>query len=483
MRNKKQKPAAFIPNDFIELLSKDIKGFETLPFNKKFSLAAMILETGSKRRQHYADKDQSAFFYQELDRYFGKGGFKVINDKLRLFEVSTNWQFEHNESKKYKLTRKTVRVLKKWLKLADKPALTDELVFENGKTMRKPPQAIAAKTASGNTAKNTTQKEAQIEALTPINMGNLQNYKKSKAADLKRKQQQKGTLDLFGEEQTEVEIQRSIDYIKLLVIYAKTDIGQNKFIVHRYVEHKTGRLYAQGVANLQNAPRSIRQAALQGFYDYDIENCHYALFRQLAARAGFQTPNIDDYLKNKKEVRESLADEIGAPSGQVKECLIQLIYGARRTEFSKAAIPKTLDKKEYSISGKAYLDKDSTRKFINHPFVKALYEELKQGRKVIIANQQVSRMGNIKNLMGCTIAADEEEEKILAHILQGIEAKILEIARELYGKDIILLQHDGFTSRIKLNFNRLTTETRDRLGYEVEIKEECLQVPESAKPR
>jgi len=72
---------------------------------------------------------------------------------------------------------------------------------------------------------------------------------------------------------------RRIESVGQLIRLANTNIAGRGFIIHRYAEFKTGRLYASGVS-FQTAPRLIRKAALHSLYDYDMENCHYSIFEQ-----------------------------------------------------------------------------------------------------------------------------------------------------------------------------------------------------------
>ena len=124
------------------------------------------------------------------------------------------------------------------------------------------------------------------------------------------------------------------DTIYQLVAWTASDIGQNQFLPQCYREAQSGRLYSFYHANLQNAPKAIRHALLDGQYDYDIENCHFTLFSQLSNKYGYITNAINRYLKNKTKVRESLADAIGlADVIPIKESLLAIIYGARESHY------------------------------------------------------------------------------------------------------------------------------------------------------
>ena len=96
--------------------------------------------------------------------------------------------------------------------------------------------------------------------------------------------------------------------------------------------------------NLQTVPREIKQVALHGLYEYDFENCHYAILHQLAAKHGLECPAIAHYLKYKRPVRKQIVDDIGLSLDEAKRCLIALIYGARYSHRHEDAIPAAIGK-------------------------------------------------------------------------------------------------------------------------------------------
>lgn len=64
--------------------------------------------------------------------------------------------------------------------------------------------------------------------------------------------------------------------------------------------------------------RIIRKAALHGLWDYDIENCHFAIFSQLAAKYGYQADAVRDYINRKNDIREGIASRVGIRTEQAK---------------------------------------------------------------------------------------------------------------------------------------------------------------------
>jgi len=260
------------------------------------------------------------------------------------------------------------------------------------------------------------------------------------------------------------------DKIYQLVAWTASDIGQNQFLPQCYRESPSGRLYSIYHPNLQNAPKAIRHALLDGQYDYDIENCHFTLFSQLANKYGYITNAINHYLKNKSQVRESLADAIGmADVTPVKESLLAIIYGARESSYWKAAIPK-------------YLGQQRAELFFALPIVKDILQDVEIGTAIIIENQVVNQRGNIKNAMDKIIHCSGKSAKVMAHLLQGLEARILEIARRMFASKISLLQHDGFTCDEKIDRKALEATVKKELGYDVKYSETRLKSPDVFPP-
>jgi len=63
----------------------------------------------------------------------------------------------------------------------------------------------------------------------------------------------------------------------------------------------------------------------------------------------------------------------------------------------------------------------------------------------------------------------------MAHLIQGVEARSLKCALELFPDDIVLLQHDGFASRSRLDMQKIVSRTNHVTGYELLLEEEQLR--------
>jgi hypothetical protein len=234
-------------------------------------------------------------------------------------------------------------------------------------------------------------------------------------------------------------------------------------IIHRYEEAAAGRLYAQGV-NLQNSRSEIKEVILAGHWEYDISNCHYTILQQMAAGTGTRLPHVTNYLENKRQVREQIMSDIGISKDQAKTCLIALIYGSTLSEWEGAAVPKAIGI-------------DAANILYKHPVYRWLRSDVGKARRKVIASWPRSRL-RLENLMGKWISEEESHREILAHLLQGVEAKMLEVVRLLYPEQQIqLMQHDGFTSNVRLDVLAMEAAILEQTGYRIELEEKRLDVP------
>lgn len=203
---------------------------------------------------------------------------------------------------------------------------------------------------------------------------------------------------------------------------------------------------------------------MAGLYDIDIENCHYSILAQMAAAHGYQCTVINDYLDNKRQFRESLAAEFSISMRQVKDALIALIYGAKFSFRAKDALPMIFG--DQALAAKAY----------EHPKFMALRNDIAEARAVVLAAQEDNRR-TIKNCRGLTIRLDDSNERQqLAHLLQGVEVKALEAACRLYPKEIVLLQHDGFSASKPLATERIEAAMLEATGYRLKVEQKVIQV-------
>ncbi|MDN3919113.1 hypothetical protein [Roseateles violae] len=301
----------------------------------------------------------------------------------------------------------------------------DDLVRADGRVLRSLPRAIRSRSADGNNAK---WRGAKCASAVKIDRPALVTLAVSTGNHIHRR--------------------AALQLLKLS--YNTVCDGS---VPVSYEQQSTGRIFS----GLQTMPREVRNTALAGCWDYDIENCHYAIVKQMAAAAGRDCPIIDTYLKRKQAIRALLENATGASTIDVKAGLIALLYGARLTSSKKAALGDLLGREAAAI-------------FIADPFVKALAADIVTARKAILA-AQARRRGRFTNAMELEIdPAAADEAQVLCHLLQGVEATALRAVLRKYGDRVVLAMHDGWVSDAELDVDEIERLIKDATGYDLKIE-------------
>ena len=440
-----------VPESFIQTLEKGVKGFKALSTKHKARMAFYVWESGTNKSKHKKEEGYMSIGYMDLEKSFGRAGFKAINDALNIFDVTANWSQLKNLTKGYKLTEQVQKVKDKYIADA-RPKIT-RLITLDGQVMRSLPNAIASKDFDDVTA--TAWKEAKPFNKIPVDLLKMKELQ----AHLERMPNKK-TGDLFHDADIG-DVTYRIEIIGQLVRLAHTDVAGRGFIAHRYAEGRTGRLYARGIS-LQTAPRIIRKAALHGLYDYDIENCHYSIFYQLAARYNFECEGIKHYLGHKNEVRKAIAQSVGITIEQAKMCLLALMFGARLNDWKSNAIAQEIGSRASVLFSNAHF--------------KAIADDVINGRKVILDRWE-KRRKTLLNDMHKAVGLKEPANVRLAHIIQGIEAKALRASIRLYPDDVVLLMHDGFVSKRALDVQLIEKAIYDETGMRLQVAGGIIALP------
>ena len=146
-----------VPESFIQTLEKGVKGFKALSAKHKARMAFYVWESGTNKSKHKKEEGYMSIGYMDLEKSFGRAGFKAINDALNIFDVTANWSQLKNLTKGYKLTEQVQKVKDKYIADA-RPKIT-RLITLDGQVMRSLPNAIASKDFDDVTA--TAWKEAK----------------------------------------------------------------------------------------------------------------------------------------------------------------------------------------------------------------------------------------------------------------------------------------------------------------------------------
>ena len=74
-----------VPGDLIEALRRGVPGFSEETLADQANLAQLVWVVGTKSRAHKELKGFTSIPYQELERRFGRTGFKKLNARLKIF--------------------------------------------------------------------------------------------------------------------------------------------------------------------------------------------------------------------------------------------------------------------------------------------------------------------------------------------------------------------------------------------------------------
>ena len=443
-----------IPLGFVRLLRKHCSALKLEPVEVQQAIAYLVWVSPLYSRRHKGIEGYMSITYQELDSHFGRRGFQALNDRLGIFDVTPNWWSDKGLTKSYKLKKDLEESVSKyrvgWRRRARK--INKVIVGMDGKELHNIPQAVASKDMKGVTAKAWNR--PAVRKLVPIDLPRLVHYDKT----LERMMDDPQADIFFAQDLEAAQYKREV--IGRLMDMARAHEGRH-CVVQRYIESNSGRLYGKNI-NLQTVPRSVKQVALHGLWEYDFSNCHYAILYRMAAQRSINCLAIKHYLENKRQVRQQIMQDLGLAEAEAKTCLIALIYGARFSHRDEDAIP-------------AAIGKDKAQQLYAHHLFLALKEDVTKARNQIIANWPRSRK-RMENAYGKWIAESEGQAQILAHLLQGVEAKMLEAVRKLYPDEILLLQHDGFASAVQLDIGKMQQAIEDATGYKMQIEEQRISL-------
>ena len=471
----KLKPFCFTPSSFVDYGREAIPELQQFTWNESFVYLSLVWGNtgGNKRYQHATNDDNFSVTAKLLTERLGRQYVDIFKAAM-LIEIAGGYDMTKGQTKPYKITDKA------------KQLVTDYMINDQSQTellgLDKKPYVLATKNKQPNAIKSRDKNDNNakcrlcINPIVKIHLAELEAFKNSlivirdrlfhlvepKAAndDYMKLEEAIATVpEAKLEKWLERRIVSAMQLIHMASVNSRLPSGQ---IIQSYIETNSGRLYGQDI-HLQTLPREIKEAALSGQYDYDFENCHYAILSQIAIRYGVDTPFINDYLANKKQIRKRLASSIDVSIDKLKSCLIALIYGA-----SIELKPKLALSDELGI--------EKLAKLVRNRIFNGLHKDIKAARSAVLRNYQHNC--SVINEMGKRLNCKKSKSSLLAHILQGYEAKMLNIVINMYGNEITLLQHDGFTSpNPGINTHKIEAEIFKETGLKMIISKSVLKTP------
>ena len=430
-------------------------------------IANLLKVSRLKSKQHKTEAGHMFISYQEIYQKFGReGGMELLTTRYGIFTSPGEFSVKEGTTRAFKVAADLDAAMdeyfSKWAYRSRRPPL----VSNNGKAIRTLPAAISSLDDEKRNAQ--AQGKDKVMSFVPVQVPLMRKYCKA-LNRLKGPQQ-----DLFAGSGHK-RIDEHLDAVGRLMDSTNSHDGKIG-VMHRYQEKQSGRLYADGV-NLQNIRSAVKNVALSGDWEYDIENCHFSIIHQMAGQYGLDLPAVGYYLAHKGDVRQQISDEVGISLKQAKKCLISLIYGSTDSHRD----PHLQEKKGLkadAIPGEIGLD--AALRLYKHPLWVGLRGDVGRGRLKIIKKWPKRSRQSLINDMGKGMKAearDKNKAELLAHLVQGVEAKMLEVVRLLYPNTLSLMQHDGFTSRRRLDIGRIEEAITEETGYVVQMEETRVGIP------
>ena len=428
---------ATVPSTLIDYLIKVIPEFDREI--KQFEVAKMLWMMVDPNHRHLKYKNSINLSSTNLIELFGRSpSFNKINrDSFRYFSVNRFHNGKDAQGRSYNNGYEPkpwmLNALTEFLNL---PSESTKLLNDDGKIIKKAPKAIDSKTKDGHSAHGW--RGIDVPNLIKINVSNLERIKKS----------------YLKNELAETDDERTKNFYKFLasaslITQANSDFSGS--LIHRYIQSRSGRLYAEG-SNLQNCPKEIRNAALEGCWDYDINCCHFSILEQMAKKLDFDCPVIRGYVVDKNALREEIARGAGITIPQAKLVLTATIYGARKGLLLTNAIPKAIGVEA------------AQRLYLLPPY-QAIAREINKAKQTILERHPHPN-GRYVNAFKMAIPVKEKKASILSHLMEGVEAAALRSAIKHCKNEIVLLQHDGFVLRNPIDSIALEVAVSRDTGYQ-----------------
>lgn len=447
-----------IPAGFIEYLCGREPMLKSLTPKQQYGIARIVWTRYNKPHQHRKYPQYYSIHCRELEALLGRD-YKHVYSMLGLLDQKAQWSIENHVTYAYDLLPRWNLWRGQFLNDVFKNGTTSELVGETRKKIQRRQNGIMSRDKGHSTAKTKASLpfavrvnlNAMNEAIAylsgqiarPVHLHYLQNLPPDRKARIKR------------------------ELLELWALAHSTIVAVGE-IPHEYIEVDSGRLFGRG-QHLQNACREVKAIALSrmGLEEYDFSNCHFAIFAQLAGRAGSHCPVIDDYLNRKQTVRGQMAKDIGEEVEVIKQCLLMTLYGSNascpRSEITSMLNPAELDRLR------------------QNPIFMDIHEEIKRGRRAILKQARKGCLppirwhrGELVNVMNKSLKSGGKAEQ-LAHILQGYEAKLLNIVLEHYSPQLRLLQHDGFVSSVPIDVKMICGEIQRETGLVMQLEKAILE--------
>ncbi len=241
-------------------------------------------------------------------------------------------------------------------------------------------------------------------------------------------------------------------------------------IIQLFIESENGRLTPLrgfSLPNIINTPSRIRKVLFSDmdYYSYDLSNAHFSVFNTLCNNYGVKCPNLEFYLKEKEGLREIWSNDYDVKPNVLKPYLISWLYGNNNNVVTQNSFYK--DVGEFGMRA---INKDKV--------LSGMYQEIVAGRNLIVKKTREKKL--INNILGKQRPI-QDLKKDLCFLLFGYETKIMEVANQYLGSDMLIYIYDGFISK-KIDVKALQEEVNKKLKLNIVFDEELVEAPPLTDP-
>jgi len=431
-------------------------------------LAVLNWMTFERGRRHETVPDAFSVHHLELEDLFGRDAFVQLNQALGV--VHMVGQAAPGLTRAYRWADDVEDQVVTRLRAANAAGHSLEMISRDGTISRRSrlPAAIKRESLSARSIWHSS----KIRLAVPVDVVGLARLDDLLAIieALTSSERAAWMAALELEPDTNIEVLRS--YLLAVRRRACDELPGRGLIVGEYEQVDTGRLFEIG-PGLQGAAKIIKRFALAGRWAHDIECCHPSIVVQLAARQGLTCDAISDYVANKDDWLKTIAERTRLSRKQVKTGLYAIGYGSRqRFDGVEDAVTTELGT---HAAGALFADRQ----------VKSFMRDLMRAGKAIEAAWPRTRGGFLVNVACCAYSGRSRKlegkkdtwSARLAHLVQGYEVLALHSVVTAFPDEVLVLEHDGWTSRGKMDKTAIERVIGDRTGLKLAVKSELIQPP------
>lgn len=436
--------------------------------------------------KHKSWDEYTSVSYKTLQKWFGRDYHKTTNI---LLDYTETWSHSDSTTRGWKLNDKTQKVFDEYFSKIIRQKKTNKIVGLDGKILKTMPKRgiISSSDNDGKRLRKEEKMEYNISSVVGVNYSNIENCidiirewkdyhtigKENNISDIKK---------LLNNKEEHLTDRRNI--LQDLIIIANSELLMKGKMYQHYYEGKTGRLQATGSTTLQRMPGELRRIVLGGigYWDYDIENCHYTLLKHLSNYYRYgKLDSVEEYLKNKKQIRKRLSLLIDEEVDVIKKVLVSILYGSSRVVREGNKVTDMIgSKKQHELNNDPFVSQlyEDTKNITNH-ILDITKKEPRKHPYLRIRGNNIKLYENIRNKRVPIIDTEgksKTKKSVMSFILQGMESKILDVCLGECGNQIKVLLHDGFIIDGYYDKKKLIKSVKDSLDIDVEFSSKPLEI-------